>query len=414
MLEALFSRLDAQRAAVIRWQRAMTARPALSPENGGDGEEEKAAWIEAEITDLGFCSIRRHNSPDSRVSCGFRPNLSARIPGYSPQTLWVVAHMDVVPPGAMSLWAGPPWELRVEGDLVYGRGVEDNQQAMASVFLAADALVQCGITPDISLGLLCICDEESGMAHGLPHVLETAPDLFRPDDMFLVPDMGSWHGDMIEVAEKSCLWFSITVHAGTHCTHAPGRQAPAEPGAPQHAATSALVLALERLYRVFRKKDALFVPSWSTFVPAKKEAPGFLPKPGQDSFCLDCRVLPEYDLDEVEREIRSIVADITLRYAVRIDIDRVHRECAPPPTPVTAPVVRRLVRALETHRALQPRVCGLGGQTIASCLRRKHMETAVWATLLPNPHAANECSRISATVDDAKIILAMLFTGQED
>lgn len=406
MLTEVLNRLESGRDAVIRWQREMTARPALGPENGGVGEKDKAAWLEDELKRLAFESVRRHDSPDDRVPCGFRPNISARIPGKTEKTLWTIAHMDVVPPGEERLWDAPPYELRVDGDLIYGRGVEDNQQAIASAMLAGEALLASGARPDLSFGLLLVADEETGMTHGLPHVLATAPELFRPDDLFLVPDMGSHDGDMIEVAEKGCLWLRLTV-IGRQC-HA----SMPDQGVNSLVAASACVLELEQLYRIFREKNPLFSPPWSTFVPSKKEAnvENINTLPGRDVFYLDCRVLPRYGLDEVEKEVRAIAANVAARYRVTIDVDVVHRENAPAPTPADAEVVRQLTAALWELRGIEkPQICGVGGQTVAACLRHRGLATAVWATLMPNPHTPNECSRLSATIDDAKVMARMLF-----
>ena len=176
-------------------------------------------------------------------------------------------------------------------------------------------------------------------------------------------------------------------------------------------AASACVIELERLYRVFRNKNPMFSPAWSTVVPSKKEAnvENINTLPGRDVFYLDCRVLPEYSLDDVEKEVRAIATETGARYGASITVDIVQREQAPEPTPADSPVVLRLTAALKTLRGIDARVCGVGAQTVAGCLRRKNLPAVVWGTLLPNAHAPNERSRISATIDDAKVVLAMLF-----
>ena len=405
MLSTLLDHLDSQQERIIHWQREMTARPALGPENQGTGEQEKAAWLLDELTRMGLSDIQTYPSPDPRVPGGFRPNISARVPGKSSRTLWVIGHMDVVPPGEERLWQSPPYTLRVDGDYIYGRGVEDNQQAIATAMLAAEALITHKAVPEFSLGLLFVADEETGMTHGLPHVLEAAPGLISPDDLILVPDMGNRNGSMVEIAEKSCLWLRFTI-TGKQC-HA----STPDQGVNSLVVASACVLELEQLYRKFRNKDPLFTPSWSTFVPSKKEAnvENINTMPGRDVFYLDCRVLPEYNLDDVEKEANAIAAAVAARYKASIAIDVVHREQAPDATPVDSPVVQRLMAALDELRGIEPQICGAGGQTVAACLRHKNIPTAVWATLMPNPHTPNECSRLSATIEDAKVVLAMLF-----
>ena len=405
MIDQLYDYLDSQQDRVVHWQRELTSRPALGPENSGTGEDEKAAWLTAELTRMGLSDIRQHPCPDKRVPSGFRPNISARVPGKNGRTLWIIGHMDVVPPGDARLWQSPPYELRVDGDHIYGRGVEDNQQAIVTAMLAAEALIRNNHVPDFSLGLLFVADEETGMSHGLPHVLASAPDLIGKDDLILVPDMGDHSGSMVEIAEKSCLWLRLTV-TGKQC-HA----STPDQGINSLVAASACVIELERLYRVFRKKDPMFTPAWSTFVPSKKEAnvENINTLPGRDVFYLDCRVLPEYTLEDVEKEVRAIATEVGARYGAGIDVEIVHREQAPEPTPADSPTVLRLVAALKKLRGIDAQLCGVGGQTVAACLRHNKLHVVVWATLMPNAHAPNECSRISATIADAKVVTAMLF-----
>lgn len=405
MLNRLFAHLDTRAETVIEWQREMTSRPALSPENGGTGEEVKALWLRQSLAGMGIHEILRYDCPDDRVPCGFRPNIAARLPGKSARTLWVIAHMDVVPPGDDSLWDSPPYELRVKGDYLYGRGVEDNQQAIVTAMLAAEALLSLNITPALSLGLLFVADEETGMTYGLPHVLAAAPALINADDLILVPDMGSSDGSMVEIAEKSLIWFRFTIK-GKQC-HA----STPEQGVNSLVAASACIMELERLYRIFRKKNPLFIPSWSTFVPSKKEAnvENVNTLPGRDVFYLDCRILPEYPLNAVEAEVRSIANEVAARYGAQITVDVTHREQASTPTPADAPVVASLSENLRNIRGIEPHIRGVGGQTVAVPLRRKGLPTAVWATLIPNAHAPNEHSRISAAIADAKVVLGMLF-----
>ena len=403
----LLRHVDDLRNQVIEIQRELTRRPALGPENKGTGETEKAAWLLGYMKSLGLSDIREYPCPDARVPAGVRPNLSAKVPGKEKRTLWIIGHMDVVPEGDRSLWKTDPFELAVDGDFVIGRGVEDNQQAIVTGLIAAEALLKTGVTPDLSLGLLFVADEETGMVKGLPHVLESAPDIFGPDDLILVSDMGNDQGSMMEVAEKSCLWLRFIV-TGKQC-HASTPEA----GINSLVASSALVLDLEELYRRFRDKNPLYSPSWSTFVPTKKEAnvENVNTIPGRDVFHLDCRVLPEYSLDDVIAKCRELADAVEKRFGVTVAVEETHREQAPAPTPVDAPVVQRLLAALREVRGVEGKPCGVGGQTVAAPLRHKNLPVVVWGTLVPNAHTPNERSGITATLADAKVILHMLHNG---
>ena len=158
MLEQLFAYLDNQHDFVVRLQKGMTAIPAIGPDNGGDGEAHKALYLRRVLQKLGVDEIREINAPDDRVSAGFRPNLVVRLKGKSTRTLWIIGHMDVVPPGDLSLWESPPFDLQQSGDLIFGRGVEDNQQAIASALLVLKTLLDNKATPDLGLGVLLVSD----------------------------------------------------------------------------------------------------------------------------------------------------------------------------------------------------------------------------------------------------------------
>ncbi|MDR2605221.1 MAG: M20 family metallo-hydrolase [Desulfovibrio sp.] len=401
----LLAHLDGRRERVIHLQRELTVRPAVGPDNNGPGEADRADWLEREMSRAGLGRVRRHDCPDPRCPCGFRPNISVRVQGKRDQTLWLIAHLDIVPPGDETLWHHPPYDLRVEGDYVYGRGVEDNQQAIVTGLLAAESLLACGITPDLSLGLLFVADEETGMHYGLPHVLNNAPDLIGPHDLLLVPDIGNSAGDMVETAEKSRLWLKVTVN-GKQC-HAASPQ----DGVNSLRAAAACILAMENLENAFPGADPLFAPPCSTFVPTRKEAnvENINTMPGKDVFYLDCRVLPDRDLADVEAQVRALAHEAAGRCGATAEVERICGEQATPATPADAPVVRRLLDALRRHRGIEGKLCGTGGQTLALCLRRRGLPAAAWSTLTSNAHAPDEKSDIRASIADAGTVLTMLF-----
>lgn len=405
MPHRILSALDARRDTVIEVQRELTRRPALGPESGGEGERAKADWLFAHLRDMGVTDIETIDAPDPRVPCGHRPNIIARVPGKSPRTVWVLAHMDVVPPGDPALWDGDPWTLRVDGDVLFGRGVEDNQQAIVSGLLVARELLEQGITPDLSLGLAFVADEETGNTHGMAHVAAVRPDLFRQDDLIVVPDFGDSEGAMIEVAEKSMLWLRIAV-TGKQC-HA---STPDE-GVNSLAAAAALILRIRRLNERFPDADPLFNPATSTFVPTKKEAnvPNVNTVPGSDVFYVDCRVLPRYDLDDVVAAVRGLADEVEREYGASIAISHVLREQAAPPTSPNAEVVTRLRAAISGVYGVTARPAGIGGGTVAAIVRRMGLSAAVWSKLVPNAHVPNEATRISCNIGDAKVIATMLF-----
>lgn len=115
MFRLVSERLDTYQGQVIEWQRELVSRVALGPEVGGVGEDDKAAFLTDLLHSWGL-TVDNYPAPDDRVPGGARPNLVASLPGKKPDKVWVLSHMDVVPPGDMSLWQSDPFTLRVEGD----------------------------------------------------------------------------------------------------------------------------------------------------------------------------------------------------------------------------------------------------------------------------------------------------------
>ncbi|KUK22607.1 MAG: Acetylornithine deacetylase or succinyl-diaminopimelate desuccinylase, partial [Thermotoga petrophila] len=92
----------------------------VNPAFGGPGEKEKADWLEGLLRDFGF-EVERYDVKDDRGI--WRSNVVAKIPGRNREkTLWIVTHIDTVPPGDLSLWETDPFVPVVKDGKVYGRG----------------------------------------------------------------------------------------------------------------------------------------------------------------------------------------------------------------------------------------------------------------------------------------------------
>ena len=162
-VESLRTSIGEKRDLIIDLQRALTAVPALGPQNGGTGEWEKAQVLISWLQKLGLGPCEMHPAPDPRVPKGERPNVVVTIPGATADsTFWVMTHLDIVPPGEAALWESDPYSLVVKGDRIIGRGVEDNQQGLVASIVAAVALRELGMTPSRTVRLLFVADEETG------------------------------------------------------------------------------------------------------------------------------------------------------------------------------------------------------------------------------------------------------------
>ncbi len=393
-------RIDSFRDDMIKLQIDLTAIPALSPENGGDGEYDKARFLMSYLREKGFEDVTEIDAPDDRVASGVRPTIVAKIPGKNPDnTVWILTHTDIVPPGELKLWDEDPYRASVKEGKLFGRGTEDNQQDLVSSIFSVKAIRDEGIIPESSIGLIFVADEETGSDLGLGYIIEQYEHLFRKSDIIVVPDFGIEDGTAIEIAEKSILWLRIGTK-GKQC-HA------SKPSLGKNAfvAASHFVVLLRELYDYFDATDPAYNPPVSTFEPTKKNAniPNINTIPGDDVFFVDCRVLPAYDLSEVKTKIRQLADTIEQQFEVTIDITSVQEAQAPPPTSDDAPVVLALKRAIRDIYGVEAQPTGIGGGTVAALFRKKGYPVAVWSKLGMTAHQPNEHCFIDNMIGNAKV-----------
>ena len=397
--DKISQRIDSFRDDMINLQIKLAAIPAIAPVSGGEGEEKKAALLVKFLQENGFQDLEVIKAPDLDAPSGSRPNVLAYCRGKSSaKTVWIMTHTDVVPPGELSLWSGPPFKPWVEAGKIYGRGVEDNQQDMVASIYAVKAFQAEGIKPNFDIGLALVADEETGSEKGIGYVLHHAKP-FRRKDIIIVPDAGNEDGTLIEVAEKSILWLKFKTL---------GKQAHGsmpEKGINSFKAASFLVKELNNLYQVFPYNDPLFDPPISTFEPTKKEAnvPNINTIPGEDIFYMDSRILPKYKVEEVEAKIKELSSQIEARFKVKITIEEHQKAPAAPPTPAEAPVVKALKKAVKKVYGEDGKAMGIGGGTVAALFRRAGFEAACWSRIDETAHQPNEYCIIDNMVGDAKV-----------
>jgi succinyl-diaminopimelate desuccinylase len=417
MKREVFAYIDTAESLVVELETELTKRPAISPDSGGEGELDKAEFLAAWLREHGITRLERHDAPDARAKGGVRPNLIATIPGANDpgdtaaaSRLWIMSHIDVVPPGELGLWTQDPYQVvrRDDGPLgprLIGRGVEDNQQGLVSSVAAALALVRLGITPPRTVKLLFCADEEVGSIYGIAWLMGNR-DLFRKDDMVLIPDSGDDTGSTIEIAEKNIIWARFTVKG----VQAHGSRP--DLGVNAHVAGADLALRLyEGLAEAFAGRDPLFDPDYSTFEPTKKEAnvPNVNTIPGEDVFSMDMRVLPRYPIRDVCAVIDRITAEVEGRRRVTVTRELL-QSVESKATPADAPLVGELSAAIAEVYGVKTRLIGIGGGTVGSYLRNADIQAAVWCRICETAHQPNEYALIPHILGDAKV-MAVLMLG---
>ncbi|HER43715.1 MAG TPA: M20 family metallo-hydrolase [Candidatus Eisenbacteria bacterium] len=404
MLKDIYAKIDGYRAGMKELQSKLTSIPALGPENDGTGEKEKADFLEKWMArEVGFDTIEHYDAPDDRVPAGIRPNIVGVVKGASSgRKVWVMGHIDVVPPGDLEKWNTNPWEVVEKDGKLYGRGTEDNQHGIVTPLFALKAIREAGAKLPFDVGVVFVSAEETGSEHGIGYLLENS-DLFGKDDYIIVPDAGVPAGDMIEVAEKSIYWLKVET-TGKQC-HA---STPAA-GVNAHFAGAHLITRLNALHELFPQVDKVFDPPISTFQATKKEAnvPNVNTIPGDDVFYLDMRILPGIDLAKVDAEIRKICDGVEKEFNVKVTLSAAQKEEAAPATPADAPVVKALGAAIKGVYGIDARPMGIGGGTVAAFFRRAGLPAVVWSKIDDTCHQPNEYTTIENMIGDTKVFAAL-------
>ena len=133
-------------------------------------EQEAQDVVEQELKRLGL-EVERLSIPETleddplagvaQISYEGRADVVGRLGSNEGPSLLVNGHIDVVPAGKPDLWTSPPFEPRLDGDRLYGRGAGDMKGGFAMATLALDALL--AVEPEAiagSLTFLSVIEEE--------------------------------------------------------------------------------------------------------------------------------------------------------------------------------------------------------------------------------------------------------------
>ena len=118
---------------------------------GGPGEREIATYVREFFEHRGVVAWEQEVFPN-------RPNVIARLPGRdSSRRVILEAHMDTVSVKGMSI---APFEPRIEGGRIFGRGSCDTKGGLAAMMHAVASLHEEGFTPPCEVWMAAVVDEE--------------------------------------------------------------------------------------------------------------------------------------------------------------------------------------------------------------------------------------------------------------
>ncbi|QGU01236.1 putative succinyl-diaminopimelate desuccinylase [Corynebacterium kalinowskii] len=136
-----------------------------------------ADWVEQALTDAGL-DVTSHDGID-----GARIFIATKAPEPGQPTVLLYSHYDVVPAGDLSKWTNDPFTLTERDGRWYARGAADCKGNLVMHLAVLRALKELGNT---NLGLRVVIEgsEEMG-GEGLDHLIDTRPELFAADVIFI-------------------------------------------------------------------------------------------------------------------------------------------------------------------------------------------------------------------------------------
>lgn len=183
----------------VRLLDALVRRPSVTPDDAGCQSllAERLAALDFRCETMVFGDVT---------------NLWARRGNASPLFCFA-GHTDVVPPGRLDEWSSDPFEPRIDGTLMYGRGTADMKSGLAAMIVAIEEFVLRHPGHRGSIALLITSDEEGRARDGTLKVVETLSARNEPIDWCVIGEPSSQRtlGDVIRIGRRGSLSGMLTV-----------------------------------------------------------------------------------------------------------------------------------------------------------------------------------------------------------
>ena len=263
-----------------------SVNPDLVP--GGVGEAKIAAFVADWFSARGFAVERLEPKPG-------RPSIVATAKGSGGgRSLMFNGHLDVV---GVTGYAGDPFEPRIEGGRLYGRGSIDMKAGVAAMMVAAARAKAKGCRGDILVA--CVADEEFGSLGS-----EAVAQTYRPDAVIVTEPTG-----MVPVVTHKG-YASFDIHIEGKAAHG----SRPDLGVDAIAKAGHFLVALEAYGdRLKRGPGAPLLGPGSVHASMIWGGQEMSSYPAACTVQLERRTVHGETADTVEHDLRGILADLTAR-----------------------------------------------------------------------------------------------------
>ena len=340
-----------------------------------------------------------------------RQNIVANISNGEGPCVHFNSHIDVVAVG--SGWTQPPFEGKVVGDKIYGRGSCDMKGGLAASIIAVESYLELNPNFTGSIELSGTADEETGGYGGVGYLAEKGI-LAKPRiDHVIIPE--PLNKDRICLGHRGVWWAEIeTLGKIAH-----GSMPFDGDSAIRHM--HALLDRFEKeLYPILKSKKTEMpvvtdgakesTLNINSIHGGESEEFDGLPSPLVADSCriiIDRRFLIEEKLEDVKQEVSSILEDLTTDREGFLFKLRDLFEVIPSLTPEEAPVVQAVKRAVNEVMGSPPEMVVSPGT-----YDQKHIDRigkledciAYGPGILTLAHQADEYVNISDMIDSACVM----------
>lgn len=274
-------------------------------------------------------------------------------------SLMLNGHIDI---NALTLrWTRDPWTPSVEGDRLYGHGVQNMKGGLASIIMAAEAVRQSGVPLKGDLVVACVAGETQGgegthalMEHGFRTDMAVVAEPFGADHLVTV------HAGIVHLAIHT---YGITGHIGR-----------LEGTVNAVQKMTAVINALQHVaFRHTPRADLPALPRLNvgSIIGGRGRDYVLIEPPYVPDLCtilVDVHFVPGMTVDGIVADIRRVLDPLTaqdpdLRYAIDIPppaFFKGHRRLVMDPldVPVDTDIVQAVARSYQAVTGQRPKAIG--------------------------------------------------------
>ena len=316
----------------VQFLQALVRVPTDTPPGNNAPHAERTAEL---LQAMGLEAQKFPVPPDRVHAAGLQSvtNLLVRRRFGSGRTVLLNAHGDVVPPGEG--WTHDPYGAEIVDGKLYGRAAAVSKCDFATYTYALRALEAVAKPTQGCVELLFTYDEEFGGELGPALLLNNGT--IKPDLM-----VAAGFSYQVITAHNGCLQLEVTVHG--KMAHA----AIPDSGVDALQAATKLLQVLYAQNDVIKKvrSDVLGITHPYLNIGMIEGGTNTNVVPGRVSFKLDRRMIPEENPEQVEADLRDLIAQTAAHCpGISVDVKRILLARAMRPLPGNVP----LVQALQSH-----------------------------------------------------------------